>query len=471
MTKDDIIGRIITLVHAEVQTLAPTADTLGEGISNAPARTVILERLVNDITTDSPDGLVDLMDVLNDRAPKTVYPEVRLLQQWQNMSILETPMDNYYAADLLFSKQRAGIVLIDAEIKELSAIANINVQHPWPAGYSPVQTAPTSSAPSSPMDDAAFGGPSLYTLGQPNASTSSNPEDLIIGDIHGVALDPAFTQLINDITSPETGRISSADANTTAGPSSVIRVAVDNPAPEEEAPVLMTPTPAPDGIIRVAVDAPEDERVRTNPVAAYQEKRGMIEDVALVNGLAVLSGKEWRTAKMPRNQAVMVADFDYSTIDKDGVGRAAYLIVGPTSADDVRIELKSQSTSGSAGDKLPTSLLRMVNAAKSNSYGSAVVGVVGLQYFAPEALTLAREVASRSSRVRLVEGAENFVDVVQQSITSVKALHAASPAVSVATPAVVASPVASPVAPAPSSSMDDAAFGGPSLYSLGSPTP
>ena len=151
----------------------------------------------------------------------------------------------------------------------------------------------------------------------------------------------------------------------------------------------------------------------------------MIEDVALANGLAVVSGKEWRAMKMPRTDALLVADFDFSTIEKEGVGRAAYLLVAPESKNDIRIELKSQSTSGSAGDKLPTSLLRLVNAAKTQSYGAAVVGVVGLQFFAPEALSLAREVAGKSSRVQLVEGPENFLDAVQQKIDTVKALHAA----------------------------------------------
>ena len=176
----------------------------------------------------------------------------------------------------------------------------------------------------------------------------------------------------------------------------------------------------------VVVDlaAPVVSAPRT-PVAAYREQRGMVEDVALMNGVAILSGKDWRDMKMPRNETLLIADFDFATVAREGVGRAAYLLVGPTSSDDVRIEIKSQSTSGSAGDKLPTSLLRLVNASKSQSYGSAVVGVVGLQFFTPEALALAREVAGRSSRVRLVEGAENFVDVLQQTVTIVKARHAA----------------------------------------------
>lgn len=432
MTKDDIIGRIITLVHAEVQNIYPTQDTVAEGRANASARTAIVDRLVNDISKESPTGtgFVDLMEILNDRSPDAVYPEVRLLQQWQNMAVLDTPMDNYYVADLLFSKHRAGKTLHSSEIKELDSIAQVDFPHPWPAGFTPPVLA--------------------QTLVAAPAATSTPPSNTI----------RVWTDAEDDATPGAADTVSNTAPDT-------IRILVDV---EEDAPAAdAVPNTAPD-TIRILVDVEEDapaagdtteERVRSNPVASYQEKRGMIEDVALANGLAIFSGKDWRATKMLRTQPILVSDFDFATVAKEGVGRAAYLLVGPTAADDVRIEIKSQSTSGSAGDKLPTSLLRMVNAAKSNSYGSAVVGVVGLQFFAPEALTLAREVAGRSSRVRLVEGAENFIDAVQQSITAVKASHAA------ATPAtaVVASVAQAPVAPANKlSPMDEAAYGGPSLY-------
>ena len=453
MTKDDIIGRIITLVHAEVQNIYPTLDTVAEGRANASARTAIVDRLVTDISKESANGLVDLMEVLNDRRPDAVYPEVRLLQQWQNMSILDTPMDNYYAADLLFSKQRAGMTLAGAEIKELSSIANINFPHPWPAGFNaPVlaQAVPVAApvVAAAPLPPAPW-----LSAGQPAASTA------IVGDIHGdvapelkavvdslSAVPEQKSFFVGDTDSVEDATPAAADVQSTAP--ATISVLVDA---EEDAPA--------------AADAVE-ERVRSNPVASYQEKRGMIEDVALANGLPIFSGKEWRATKMLRTQPILVADFDFATIAKEGVGRAAYLLVGPSAADDIRIEIKSQSTSGSAGDKLPTSLLRMVNAAKSNSYGSALVGVVGLQYFAPEALTLAREVASRSSRVRLVEGSENFIDAVQQSITAVKFTHAAALSIPATvgvstgrTPSAAPAPNAAPASP-----MDDAAYGGPSLY-------
>ena len=397
MKKDDIIGRIIALVHAEVQSITPNSDLVAEGLANAPARTSILEKMVSDVSKDSPDGLVDLMEVLNDRRPDVVYPEVRLLQQWQNMSILDTPMDNYYTADLLFSKQRAGMTLSDEEIKGLGSIANINTQHPWPL---------------------------TATL------------DYIDYD----------------------GDYMEQDVPTT----------IDNPAVEND--TTLTP-------VAVQTLDKSQEKVKTTPVASYQERRSMIEDLALANGVAMFSGREWRDAKMPRTQALLVSDFYFATIDKEGVGRAAYLLVGPSVNSDVRIELKSQSTSGSAGDKLPTSLLRLVNAGKSQSYGSAVIGVVGLQYFAPEALTLAREVASRSSRIRLVEGTENFIDAIQQSITNVKALYpSATPTVS-AVQAPVATPTSAtvsqideatwsgPAVYAPLSNMDESVWGGPASYS------
>ena len=445
MTKDDIIGRIITLVHAEVRNITPSIDPVAEGRSNAPARTSILERLVNDISKDSPDGLVDLMEVLNDRRPSEVYPEVRLLQQWQNMSILDTPMDSYYTADLLFSKQRAGLTLADSEIKDLSALANPNSPHPWPTGFTPPVPAVQVSAPQTSM--------------AVPEDTSSSVAALSVEE----RIEPLLALRENDAAAQAGAPTQPASPADVPAPS-IIKVLVD-----VEDVLSSVPTP---GTVSVLVaeeedapaQAPAEERVRSNPVASYQEKRGMIEDVALANGMAVMSGKEWRTAKMPRTQALLVADFDFATVDKEGVGRAAYLLVGPTVSTDVRIELKSQSTSGSAGDKLPTSLLRLVNASRSQSYGSAVVGVVGLQYVAPEALTLAREVAGRSSRIRLAEGTENFIDVVQQNIDNIKALHTA------ATPSVTVPVAQTPIAPTtslyvPTSKMDDAASGGPGLYS------
>ena len=177
----------------------------------------------------------------------------------------------------------------------------------------------------------------------------------------------------------------------------------------------------------------QSDAVHRTPASAYLEQRGVVDDMALANGVAVISGKDWRAAKAPRTAPVLVSNFDYETIQKEGVGRAAYVLVGPTVQDDVRIEIKSQSTPGTAGDKLPTSILRLVNAAKTQSYGSTVVGVIGLDYFTKEALTLAREVAVKSPRVTMVEGLDNLVDVLQQTFTNNKARFAL--AASIATPA------------------------------------
>lgn len=416
MTRDDIIGRIITLVHEEVRKIPADIDHIAEGRKNAPARTAIVERLVDDVSRSSADGLVELMDILNDHSAEPPYPEVRLMQQWQNMSILDTPMDNYYVADVLFSKVRADVAPSPTEMSLLSKLANIHAAHPWPAGFakSAAQLAPTGA------EDTAN-----EAVQEVLAQTPSAP----------IGAPAAFE-----------------DAATAAG---VTVVQMPLAAPVSAADVAGLPT-----LQEVSTDDASDEpqeRVLRTPVAAYQEKRGMIEDVALANGLAVVSGKEWRAMKMPRTEALLVADFDFATIEKEGVGRAAYLLVAPESKNDIRIELKSQSTSGSAGDKLPTSLLRLVNAAKTQSYGAAVVGVVGLQFFAPEALSLAREVAGKSSRVQLVEGPENFLDAVQQKMDSVKALHAAAPTAAVAPPA--------PVAPTKMTPSEEAAYGGPSLYS------
>ena len=392
MTRDDIIGRIITLVHEEVRKIPADIDHIAEGRKNAPARTAIVERLVDDVSRSSADGLVELMDILNDHSADPPYPEVRLMQQWQNMSILDTPMDNYYIADVLFSKVRADVAPSPTEMSLLSKLVNIHAMHPWPAGF---------------------------------AKAASQPSPIGVEDTSIQVVAPTANEAAQDVPaqtpSAPIGASAAFEAAATAAGATVVQMPLA--APVSAADVAGLPT-----FQAVSTDDASDEpqeRVLRTPVAAYQEKRGMIEDVALANGLAVVSGKDWRAMKMPRTEALLVADFDFATIEKEGVGRAAYLLVAPESKNDIRIELKSQSTSGSAGDKLPTSLLRLVNAAKTQSYGAAIVGVVGLQFFAPEALSLAREVAGKSSRVQLVEGPENFLDAVQQKMDSVKALHAA----------------------------------------------
>ena len=410
MTRDDIIGRIITLVHEEVRKIPADVDHVAEGRQSAPSRTAIVERLSTDVAhADPATGLIELMEILNDRKAEPPYPEVRLLQQWQHMSIVDAPMDDYYTADVLFSKVRADVVPSPSEMSLLSKLVNVHAVHPWPNGFTLPSSAAVGAGGNTPQ-----GVTSQVVQAADAVGVTIVQAPLVKSSDADVAVLPAQES--------QTASAAMEDAAKRMG-FTVVQASLGAPATAADYAGL--PQAVTDD---ATVDEPEDqpeERVLRTPVAAYQEKRGMIEDVALANGLAVVSGKEWRAMKMPRTDALLVADFDFSTIEKEGVGRAAYLLVAPESKNDIRIELKSQSTSGSAGDKLPTSLLRLVNAAKTQSYGAAVVGVVGLQFFAPEALSLAREVAGKSSRVQLVEGPENFLDAVQQKIDTVKALHAA----------------------------------------------
>lgn len=354
MTKDELIGRIMHIVHEEVKKIEPGSDRLAEGLKNAGARGPLLSALTEDAMNDSHDAILNLMDIMSDHDMQPVYPEIRVIQQWQKMLLTNQPLDNYYEVDLIFSQQRAGMPVLVEDLDYLHAhfVDIKDLESLWPSDW--------------PIEER-----------HPKAIERT----LIAKALPEVEGSHAAIEVFSK-------PVALPDTTTTV---------------EEQEPAT--------GISSV---------VLRTPAMAYQEKRSIVEDLALMNGIAIVSGKEWRQNKMERSEPILVADFDFSTIARDGVGRAAYLLVGPSLEDDVRIELKSQSTAGSAGDKLPTSLLRLVNASKTHSYGRAVIGVVGLQFFAPESLALAREVASKTTRVQLVEGFENFTDAILGHIVNVK---------------------------------------------------
>lgn len=148
----------------------------------------------------------------------------------------------------------------------------------------------------------------------------------------------------------------------------------------------------------------------------------IVEDLAAELGIPVINGKDWVAQGSPRTAPMVVTSIDYSKVN-DSLGKISYLMVSPEAKDDVRVEIRSQNTSGSAGDKLPTNIFRMVNAAKTNAYARTLVGVVGLKFFAEDALHLARDVAAKSSRVQLVEGTDNFIDSLRQEFGHLQNRH------------------------------------------------
>ena len=148
----------------------------------------------------------------------------------------------------------------------------------------------------------------------------------------------------------------------------------------------------------------------------------IVEDLATELGIPVINGKDWVAQGSPRTAPMVITSIDYSKVN-DSLGKISYLLVSPEAKDDVRVEIRSQNTSGSAGDKLPTNIFRMVNAAKTNAYARTLVGVVGLKFFAEDALHLARDVAAKSSRVQLVEGTDNFIDSLRQEFGHLQNRH------------------------------------------------
>jgi hypothetical protein len=157
------------------------------------------------------------------------------------------------------------------------------------------------------------------------------------------------------------------------------------------------------------------------PMHAHQEQSEIVSIAMHRMGIDVISSSDWRANKMPREKPLCVTAFEYSTIGYD-IGRAAFLLIGPTLKEDIRIEIKTQNSPGTAGDKLPTSVRRLKNADRARAYNRAIVGVLGTEYFSAEALEMARE--ESSPRVMVVEDLEHFNDALEQAIRQIRGIHA-----------------------------------------------
>lgn len=175
-------------------------------------------------------------------------------------------------------------------------------------------------------------------------------------------------------------------------------------------------------IVPMDVANPDVKTARVKPMHAHQEQMTLVHDVMKNNSVPLMSSREWRDNGMPRNQIICVTEFDYSTQGLD-VGRAGFLLISPQAQDDVRIEVKSQNSAGTAGDKLPTAMRRLSNASRVRAYGKVLVGVLGGPLFSKEALEMAREESARNNRVRLAEGVENLQDALNEEIINVRTKH------------------------------------------------
>lgn len=118
----------------------------------------------------------------------------------------------------------------------------------------------------------------------------------------------------------------------------------------------------------------------------------MVQAIADRFGIPVVSMDTWKVAQ-DRSRPAVIKNFDFRLQQKSELGRAQYLLLGPTPEEDVRIELKNQTVSGSAGDKLPMSVFRLKNMHQEAEYAKTIVGVANTEFFANDTLELAKTLA------------------------------------------------------------------------------
>lgn len=202
------------------------------------------------------------------------------------------------------------------------------------------------------------------------------------------------------------------------------------PSPSNSVDGTSASTPVPAVPATPAVEDPAESSIAAS----------FIEDCAFAKGIAVLTADEWRKSKNNRSTPVIVKNFDFRAINRPDLGKASFLLIAPKAGQDVRIELRSQTVSGSAGDKLPVLIHRLHSLQQSREYGQTVVGVVGdTSYFSKYSLDLARQVAANSGLVIYAEGdspVSNALNTVMDNVLSkYQALAPVSPTNVSATPA------------------------------------
>lgn len=194
------------------------------------------------------------------------------------------------------------------------------------------------------------------------------------------------------------------DNNLSHEVSSAVLTAVEHIAP------VQTPSAA------ATSDTPIDEPSDSTLASSF------IEDCAFAKGIAVISADDWRKSKNNRSTPVIVKNFDFRTINRPDLGKASFMLIAPKANQDVRIELRSQTVSGSAGDKLPVLVHKLHSLQQSREYGQTVVGVVGdTSFFSKYSLDLARQVAANSGLVIYAEGdspVNNALSTVMDNVLS-----------------------------------------------------
>lgn len=154
----------------------------------------------------------------------------------------------------------------------------------------------------------------------------------------------------------------------------------------------------------------------------------LMQAIADKHKVSVISMEEWKTSGAPRTAAIIVKNFDFRSVNKSELGRAQFLLVGPSAEHDVRIELKNQTVSGSAGDKLPLSVYRLQKMHKIAPYASTIIGVANTTYFSDDALELAQTLSKTDPRLVFVQD-EKVSQALHAQVLKINQLFNPTPAV------------------------------------------
>ena len=191
-------------------------------------------------------------------------------------------------------------------------------------------------------------------------------------------------------------------------------------------PVVSEPVVTPvvsEPVVTPVVSEPVVTPVVSEPVVTPVSD-ALMEDLALANGIAIISGEDWKRSKFSRDIPVIIKNFDFRHLELPELGRAGHLLIAPNKEQDIRIELRSQSVSGSAGDKLPVTIRKFRRLQQSREYGQTFVGIVGsTELFSEDALGLAREEAVKSGRLIYAEGDETVAEALSLALNTVVLLH------------------------------------------------
>ena len=160
-----------------------------------------------------------------------------------------------------------------------------------------------------------------------------------------------------------------------------------------------------------------------------------VEDIALTKGLALISSDDWKKSKYARNIPVIVKNFNFKHAGHPELGTASFLVVGPKKESDLRIEIRTQTVSGSAGDKLPVLIHKLHSMQQSKQYGKTCAGIIGdINFFSKYSLDLARQVAANSGRVMYAEGDSSLSNTLSTVIDDIKELYSINKDINVGTP-------------------------------------